>query len=155
MLVVGQQAAQSAIRAEGMALGFVGVLGLVSGTIWFRLFCREVPALPGATAQFLAASAVGWVGMVLFERPEADVDLEHGCLGGVEYVCRVAGRDGALFLHAGAWAGSSDDGKFLPGAGDGGDPGLGAAGGELSVLAVMGFVVAGVGCWMVSGAAAR
>ena len=150
VLVVGQQAAQSVIRAEGMALGFVGVLGLVAGTIWFRLFCREVAALPGATAQFLAAAAVGWVGMALFERPEAD--WTWSTVASVAWnTCAVSLGGMALYffmLARGPAARTTANFYMVPGTVA--ILGWGLLGERLSVLAVDGFVVAGVGCRMVS-----
>src|SRR3546814_15496093 len=46
-LVVGQAAVQSPIRFEGLAIAFLGVVGLVSGTLYFGRFCRGVELLPG------------------------------------------------------------------------------------------------------------
>jgi drug/metabolite transporter (DMT)-like permease len=53
-LVVGEAALESTIRFRGLVLAFVGVLGLVAGTLYFGRFCRSVPPLAGATAQFLS-----------------------------------------------------------------------------------------------------
>jgi drug/metabolite transporter (DMT)-like permease len=57
-LVVGEAALESTIRFQGLVLAFVGVLGLVAGTLYFGRFCRSVPPLAGATAQFLSAAVV-------------------------------------------------------------------------------------------------
>jgi drug/metabolite transporter (DMT)-like permease len=56
-LVVGHAAFESASRFEGLILAFVGVLSLVGGTLYFGRFCRNVPLLPSATAQFVSAAA--------------------------------------------------------------------------------------------------
>jgi hypothetical protein len=61
-LVVGEAAVESVARFQGLVLAFVGVLGLVAGTLYFGRFCRGVPLLPGATAQFLSAAAVASLG---------------------------------------------------------------------------------------------
>jgi hypothetical protein len=54
-LVVGRAAFESASRFEGLILAFVGVLGLVGGTLHFGRFCRNVLLLPSATLQFVSA----------------------------------------------------------------------------------------------------
>src|SRR5437588_296366 len=72
VLVVGHAAFDSASRFEGLVLAFAGVLALVCGTLYFGRFCRGVPLLPGATAQFLSAAAVSALGALLFESPRAD-----------------------------------------------------------------------------------
>jgi drug/metabolite transporter (DMT)-like permease len=71
-LVVGQAALESTGRFEGLVLAFVGVLGLVAGTLYFGRFCRGMPLLPGATAQFLSAAFVASLGAWLLETPYAD-----------------------------------------------------------------------------------
>jgi drug/metabolite transporter (DMT)-like permease len=71
-LVVGEAAMESTARLEGLVLAFVGVLGLVAGTIYFGRFCRGVSLLPGATAQFLSAAAFASLGAWLLEVPHAD-----------------------------------------------------------------------------------
>jgi len=50
----------------------LGVLGLVSGTLYFARFCRGVPMLEGATVQFLAAALAGLLAVLLFETPHGD-----------------------------------------------------------------------------------
>src|ERR1700738_3564553 len=45
-LVVGEAALDSAARFQGLVLAFVGVLGLVAGTLYFGRFCRGVSFLP-------------------------------------------------------------------------------------------------------------
>jgi drug/metabolite transporter (DMT)-like permease len=62
----------SAARFHGLVLAFVGVLGLVAGTLYFGRFCRGIPLLPGATAQFISAATVAWLGGWLLETPHAD-----------------------------------------------------------------------------------
>jgi drug/metabolite transporter (DMT)-like permease len=71
-LVVGNAALESASRFEGLVLAFVGVLGLVAGTLYFARFCRGVPLLPGATAQFASAACVSVLGAWLLETPRAE-----------------------------------------------------------------------------------
>lgn len=149
-LVVGLQAAQSVVRADGMLLAFVGVLGLVSGTIWFRRFCREVPALPGATAQFVAAAAVGWVGMALIERPHADWTWSTVAAVAWNTVAVSLGGMALYFFMLARGPAARTTANFYIVPGTVAIMGWVLLGEHLSVPAALGFVVAGVGCWMVA-----
>jgi drug/metabolite transporter (DMT)-like permease len=71
-LVVGGAALESAARFNGLLLAFLGVMGLVAGTLYFGRFCRGVPPLESATVQFAAAALVASLGTVLLETPHAD-----------------------------------------------------------------------------------
>ena len=71
-LVVGQAAVQSPTRLEGLAIAFLGVLGLVSGTLYFGRFCRGVELLPGAFAQFTGAALLTGLAAWTLETPRAD-----------------------------------------------------------------------------------
>jgi len=71
-VVVGSAALQSPAQLQGLLLVFVGVIGLVAGTLYFGRFCRDVPALPSATVQFASAALVATLGMALLETPHAD-----------------------------------------------------------------------------------
>jgi drug/metabolite transporter (DMT)-like permease len=70
-LVVGGAALESAARLQGLLLAFVGVMGLVAGTLYFGRFCRGVPPLPSATVQFASAALVATLGAALLETPHA------------------------------------------------------------------------------------
>jgi drug/metabolite transporter (DMT)-like permease len=70
-LVVGGAALESAARLQGLLLAFVGVMGLVAGTLYFGRYCRGVPPLPSATAQFASAALVATLGTALLETPHA------------------------------------------------------------------------------------
>ena len=100
-LVVGEAAFESPVRFQGLVLAFVGVLGLVAGTLYFGRFCRGVPALPGATAQFLAAAAVFALCMAA-GNPSRRLDRKHhrGCR--LEHCHGFAWGHGPLLRHAGA-----------------------------------------------------
>src|SRR5262249_22677715 len=136
-------------------LAGVGVLGLVSGTIWFRRYCREVPSLPGAAAQFAAAAAVGWIGMALFETPRAD--WTWGTVAATAWNTAAVSLGGMalhfFMLARGPAARTTANFYLVPGT----VAILGWAflGEPLSALAILGFAVAGIGCWLVSAPAAR
>ncbi len=126
-LVVGQAAVQSPTRFEGLAIAFLGVLGLVSGTLYFGRFCRGVELLPGAFAQFTAAALVTGLAAWTLETPRADWNAGGGRGAGLEHRGDVTRRHGAVFADAGARHGGADHGELLPGAGHRRRPGLGPA----------------------------
>ncbi len=151
-LVVGYAALENASRFQGLLLAFVGVLGLVAGTLYFGRFCRGVPLLPGATAQFVAAAAVSALGAWLLETSRAD--WTRGAVVATVWntVMVSLGGMGLYFamLTRGSAARVSANFYLVPGT---------AAllawvilGERLSPLAVLGLVVASAGCWLVASA---
>jgi drug/metabolite transporter (DMT)-like permease len=149
-LVVGEAALDSAARLHGLVLAFVGVLGLVAGTLYFGRFCRGVPLLPGATAQFISAAIVASLGPWLLETPHAD--WTESAIAAVAWntVMVSLGGMGLYFamLVRGTVASTSANFYLVPGT---------AAllgwlflGERLSYLATIGLITASVGCWLVS-----
>jgi drug/metabolite transporter (DMT)-like permease len=114
-LVVGEAALESAARFQGLVLAFVGVLGLVAGTLYFGRFCRGVPLLPGATAQFLSAAAVASLGVWLLETPHAD--WTEGAIAAVAWntIIGLAGRHYFAMLVRGTVASTSANFYLVPG----------------------------------------
>jgi drug/metabolite transporter (DMT)-like permease len=151
-LVVGHAALESASRFQGLVLAFVGVLGLVAGTLYFGRFCRGVPLLQSATAQFISAAAVSAAGAWLLETPTAD--WTEGTIAAIAWntVMVSLGGMGLYFamLARGTAARASANFYLVPGA---------AAllawiilGENLTLLAVTGLLVASAGCWLVNAA---
>jgi drug/metabolite transporter (DMT)-like permease len=149
-LVVGQAALESTARLEGLLLAFVGVVSLVAGTVYFGRFCRGVPLLPGATAQFLAAAVVAAWGAWLLETPRADFTSTAIAAIAWNTVLVSLGGMGLYFamLARGTAARTTANFYLVPGA---------AAvlawvllGEQLNPLALFGLAVACVGCWLVS-----
>ncbi len=154
-LVVGHAALESASRFNGLVLAFVGVLGLVAGTLYFGRFCRGVPLLQGATVQFIAAATVSALGAWLLETPVAD--WTDGTIAAVAWntVMVSLGGMGLYFamLASGTAARVSANFYLVPGT---------AAllawillGERLTPLAVAGLLVASAGCWLVNAASPR
>jgi drug/metabolite transporter (DMT)-like permease len=149
-LVVGLAAARSTGRLDGMALGGVGVLGLVCGTIYFARFCRGVPLLSGTTVQFVAAAVVGIVAALTLEKRHMDW-TEVAVAATVWNTLAVSLGGMALYfvmLRSGTAARATANFYLVPGT---------TAvitwlvlGERLSPLAIAGFAVAGAGCWMVN-----
>ncbi|WP_428491466.1 DMT family transporter [Rhodopila sp.] len=149
-LVVGYAAFESTSRFQGLLLAFVGVLGLVAGTLYFGRFCRGVPLLPGATAQFIAAAVVSALGAWLLETSRADWTTGAVVATAWNTVMVSLGGMGLYFamLTRGSAARVSANFYLVPGT---------AAllawvilGERLSLLAVLGLVVASAGCWLVA-----
>jgi drug/metabolite transporter (DMT)-like permease len=147
-LVVGHAAFESATRFEGLILAFAGVLGLVSGTLYFGRFCRGVPLLPGATAQFLSAAAVSALCAWGLETPRAEWTLDAITAVAWNTVMVSLGGMGLYFamLARGTTARVSANFYLVPGT---------AAllawlllGERLSLLAVSGLLIASAGCWL-------
>ena len=151
-LVVGHAALESASRFNGLALAFLGVLGLVAGTLYFGRFCRGVPLLPGATAQFASAAAVSALGAWLLETRHADWTADTIAAIAWNTIMVSLGGMGLYFamLARGTAARASANFYLVPGT---------AAllawsilGEGLTPLAVAGLLVASAGCWLVGSA---
>jgi drug/metabolite transporter (DMT)-like permease len=148
-LVVGHAAFESVSRFNGLALAFLGVLGLVAGTLYFGRFCRGVPLLPSATAQFVSAAVVSALGTWLLERPHAE--WTDGTIAAIAWNALLVSLGGMglyfAMLTRGSAARVSANFYLVPGA---------AAvlawvllGERLRPLAVAGLLVASAGCWLV------
>jgi drug/metabolite transporter (DMT)-like permease len=148
-LVVGLEAAESTARLGGLLLGGAGVLGLVVGTLWFGRFCRGVPLLAGATAQFVAAALVGAIGIALFETPRADWTPATIAALAWNTVAVSLGGMGLYFflLKRGTAAGTTANFYLIPGT-------VAVLGWvllheRLTPPAIAGFAIAAIGCWLV------
>ena len=149
-LVVGHAAFESATRFQGLLLAFAGVIGLVSGTLYFGRFCRGVPLLPSASVQFLSAAVVSGLGAWLLETPR--VEWTAVGLAGLGWNTVMTSLGGMVLYSAmlarGTAAKVSANFYLVPGA---------AAlltwlvlGERLTLLAIAGLVVASAGCWLVN-----
>jgi drug/metabolite transporter (DMT)-like permease len=154
-LVAGQAALESTARFEGLLLAFTGVVSLVVGTVYFGRFCRGVPLLPGATAQFLAAAIVAALGAWLLETPRAD--FTPTAIAAVAWNTALVSLGGMglyfAMLVRGTAARTTANFYLVPGV---------AAvlawvllGERLSSLAIVGLAVASMGCWLVNAVPTR
>jgi drug/metabolite transporter (DMT)-like permease len=149
-LVVGHAAFESVSRFNGLALALLGVLGLAAGTLYFGRFCRGVPLLPSAAAQFVSAAVISALGTWLLEAPHAE--WTNGTIAAVAWNTLLVSLGGMglyfAMLTRGSAARVSANFYLVPGA---------AAvlawvllDERLSPLAVAGLLVASAGCWLVS-----
>ena len=148
-LVVGHAAFESASRFNGLALAFLGVIGIVGGTLYFGRFCRGIPLLQNATVQFLSAGVLSGLSVWLLEIPRADW-TEAAVAATVWNTVMVSlGGMGLYFLmlSRGTAARASANFYLVPGT----TALLAWAfnGEALTQLAVAGVLVASTGCWLV------
>jgi drug/metabolite transporter (DMT)-like permease len=148
--VVGQAAIQSPARFDGLALAFVGVLGLVAGTLYFARFCRGIAMLPAAAAQFTAAALVAGLGAALLEAPRADwTDSAIAAVVWNTIMVSLGGMGLYYAMLARGTAARTTANFYLV-------PGIVAVlawalfGERLSLLAVLGLIIASAGCWLVN-----
>jgi drug/metabolite transporter (DMT)-like permease len=149
-LVVGHAALESATRFQGLVLAFVGVLGLVAGTLYFGRFCRGVALLPGATMQFISAAGVSALGAWLLETPRAE--WTDGTIAAVAWntVMVSLGGMGLYFAMLARGSAARVSANFYLVPGTAALLAWGILGEQLSALAVAGLMVASAGCWLVS-----
>jgi drug/metabolite transporter (DMT)-like permease len=149
-LVVGHAALTSATQFQGLVLAFVGVLGLVSGTLWFGRFCRGIDLLPSAAAQFTGAVIVAFVSAALLETPSAD--WTGTTIAAVAWNTVMVSLGGMalynLMLARGTAARVTANFYLIPGTAA--VLAWLALGEALSLLAIAGLIVASAGCWLVS-----
>jgi len=149
-LVVGEAAFENPARFQGLVLAFVGVLGLVAGTLYFGRFCRGMPLLPGATAQFLSAAVVSALGAWLLETPRAEwTEVTVVALTWNTLLVSLGGMGlYSAMLVRGSVASTSANFYLIPGT---------TAvlawlllGEQPNLLAISGLLVATAGCWLVN-----
>jgi len=56
LLILGVKALNSRAEVPGLLATVGGVCALSGGTLYFRRFCRDIPPMPAATAQFIASA---------------------------------------------------------------------------------------------------
>jgi drug/metabolite transporter (DMT)-like permease len=149
-LVAGQAALESAARFEGLLLGFVGVVSLVAGTVYFGRFCRGVPLLPGATVQFLAAATVAALGAWLLETPRAD--FAPAAVAAIAWNTALVslGGMGLYFAMLARGTAARTTANFYLVPGTAAVLAWALLGEQLSLLAALGLAVASLGCWLVN-----
>lgn len=149
-LVVGRAAAESSARVQGLLLVFVGVCGLVAGTLYFRRFCRNVPWLSGATVQFLGAAVAAALGAAWLETPRAHWTADAAAAVAWNTAGVSLGGMGLYFvLLARGTAARATANFYLV-------PGTSAVlawlllGEPLSAFAAVGLALASLGCWLIN-----
>jgi drug/metabolite transporter (DMT)-like permease len=150
--VVGQAALDDATRFQGLVLAFIGVIGLVAGTLYFGRFCRGVPLLPSATMQFVSAAVVSGLGAWWLETPRAEWTATSTAAVAWNTIMVSLGGMGLYFamLARGTAARTTSNFYLVPGTAA--VLAWGILGERLSPFAILGLVVASAGCWLVNAA---
>jgi len=154
LLILGLAALNS--RAELPALfGTVGgVCALAGGTLYFRRFCRAIPPLQGATAQFIAAAAACLACAIVLETPPlgtAWTDWAPAAFLGIAWNTIAVSMGGMalyfLMLTRGTAARATVNFYLVPGV----TSFLTRAvlGERLTVLMLLGLAISSIGCWLV------
>jgi drug/metabolite transporter (DMT)-like permease len=149
-LVVGHAAFTSATQFHGLLLAFVGVLGIVFGTLYFGRFCRDVPLLPSAMAQFVAATVTTWVGAWLLETPHAVWNVLSIEATAWNTVMVSLGGMALYFLMLAKGSAARTSANFYLVPGMTALLAWGLMDEALTTLALAGLVVASIGCWLVN-----
>jgi drug/metabolite transporter (DMT)-like permease len=149
-LVVGEAALESATQLEGLLLALLGVFGLVAGTLYFAKFCRDVPLLIGTFVQFTSAAATATLCAWWLETPRADWStVTVSALAWNTIVVSLGGMGLYFVMLARGTAVRTTANFYLV-------PGTVAVlawillGEPLSATAVVGLIVASVGCRLVN-----
>jgi drug/metabolite transporter (DMT)-like permease len=150
---VGGETRKPPPRLQGLILAFVGVLGLVAGTLYFGRFCRDVPLLQGATVQFIAAAVVSSLGTTLLETPHWE--WTDGTIAAVLWNTLMVSLGGmvlySVMLVRGSVARASANFYLVPVTAA--LLAWGLLGEQLSVHVIVGLAMASAGCWLVNAAA--
>ncbi len=149
-LVVGQAAFESTARLAGLVLAFVGVIGLVAGTLYFGRFCRGVALLPGAAAQFTSAAVVAGLGAWLLEAPRAEWTGAAAAALAWNTTMVSLGGMGLYFVMLARGTAARTTANFYLVPGTAAVLAWALLGERLSRLAITGLVIASAGCWLVN-----
>jgi drug/metabolite transporter (DMT)-like permease len=149
-LVVGHAAFTSATQFHGLVLAFVGVLGIVFGTLYFGRFCRDVPLLPGATAQFLSATVTAGLGAWLLETAHAEWNATSIEATAWNTIMVSLGGMALYFLMLAKGSAARTSANFYLVPGTTALLAWGLLHEALTPLALAGLIVASIGCWLVN-----
>jgi drug/metabolite transporter (DMT)-like permease len=149
LLILGLAALRSRADLPDMLGAIAGVCSLSGGTLYFRRFCRQVPALPGAVAQFLA-SVVVCTGSSLALEPFW-TDWEPGAFAGIAWNTIAVSIGGMalyfLMLARGTAARATVNFYLVPGVTS--VLTWAVLGERLTPVMILGLAISSAGCWLV------
>jgi drug/metabolite transporter (DMT)-like permease len=149
LLILGLAALNSRAQLPDMLGAIAGVTSLAGGTLYFRRFCRDVPALPGAAAQFLASAIVCTGSAMLLEH--FWTDWNPGAFAGIAWNTAAVSIGGMalyfLMLTRGTAARVTVNFYLVPGVTS--VLTWAILGEQLTIVMLLGLVISTVGCWLV------
>jgi drug/metabolite transporter (DMT)-like permease len=149
LLILGLAALNSRAQLPDLFGAIAGVTSLAGGTLYFRRFCRDVPALQGAAAQFLASAIVCTASAMLLEHFWTDWNL--GAFAGIAWNTVAVSMGGMalyfLMLTRGTAARATVNFYLVPGVTS--VLTWATLGERLTPVMVLGLAISTLGCWMV------
>jgi drug/metabolite transporter (DMT)-like permease len=149
LLILGLAALNSRTQLPDLFGAIAGVTTLSGGTLYFRRFCRDIPALPGAAAQFLASAIVCTGSAALLEH--FWTDWNPGAFAGIAWNTAAVSMGGMalyfLMLTRGTAARATVNFYLVPGVTS--VLTWAILGERLTPVMVVGLVISSVGCWLV------
>jgi drug/metabolite transporter (DMT)-like permease len=148
LLILGLAALNSRAQLPDLFGAIAGVTTLSGGTLYFRRFCRDVPALPGAAAQFLTSAIVCTGSALLLEPFRTDWNL--GAFAGIAWNTVAVSMGGMalyfLMLTRGTAARATVNFYLVPGVTSLLTWAL--LGERLTPVMVVGLAISSIGCWL-------
>jgi len=149
LLILGLKAMNSRAEVPGLLATIGGVCALSGGTLYFRRFCRDIPPLPAATAQFIASAVACTGSAVLLE--SFWTDWHPGAFAGIAWNTVAVSIGGMalyfLMLTRGTAARATVNFYLVPGV-----TSLltwAVLGEQLTLVMVIGLAISSFGCWLV------
>ena len=155
LLVLGRAASSAQAELPALLATVAGVCAMVGGTLYYRHFCRDVPALEGATIQLLAAALTCAGCAAVLEMPWFDGDPVMVLAIAWNAVVVTIGGMGLYFLMLSLGSAARATVNFYL------VPGFTSVltwaflGETLTPAMIVGLVVSSVGCWLVGRAPTR
>jgi drug/metabolite transporter (DMT)-like permease len=149
LLILGLAALNSRAQLPGLLGATAGVCALSGGTLYFRRFCRDLPPLQGAAAQFLVAAVVCTGSAMALET--FWTDWNPGAFYGIAWNSVAVSMGGMalyfLMLAHGTAARATVNFYLVPGV-----TSLltwAILGERLTRVMVLGLIISAIGCWLV------
>ena len=149
-LVVAPRIVSSAGAWSAIGLGFIGVLSLAGGTVYFSRFGRGVPLVPATAVQLAAAAVVTAALTLCLERPHAVWTLPVVAAVTWNVVAVSIGAMALYYYMLGHGTAGRVAANFYLIPGTVALLGWALLGERLAPLAVLGFAVASLGVFMVA-----
>jgi drug/metabolite transporter (DMT)-like permease len=149
LLILGLAALRSRAELPDLLGAIAGVCCLAGGTLYFRRFCRAIPPLPGAAAQFLASAVVCTGSASVLETFWTDGNL--GAFAGIAWNTIAVSMGGMalyfLMLTHGTAARATVNFYLVPGVTS--VLTWAILGERLTPIMVLGLGISSTGCWLV------